>query len=434
MRLFPSAPIVDILLTWVTAARVTYNNALYHESTTRTTSSEYALRTLFVNENTCQREDVSGRAVVHGGVTASGERVCSAVSGFLKGRDKPNGKILSKERNPNVSEWMAGVPKQVRFSGVADYVGARSACFSNLKAGNIRSFRMRYRKRGEKKYPSVNVGSGIGFDGKYVSFFPRKLSGARARPGKRKGKGRVMGGRILVGKSDREFLGSVASGEGGFSECRLKYANGKWVLLVPYTPAAVQAEGTDPQGVAALDRGARVFTTVYDGDRVVAVEHDRKLMAKLQARLDKLRSLRARKAISSRSYLRGRRRTKRRWDNLMRDLHYKLASELVKYKAVGLPSFETENMVQGGLARSTKRELLGLQHGKFKQRLIHKARGRTHVLPTDERCVVVQIPFPNVCLCGPGTVFEWAFRELTHNTRPQTQFLDQDVHSVRHYP
>lgn len=194
-----------------------------------------------------------------------------------------------------------------------------------------------------------------------------------------------------MGKSDREFLGSVASGEGGFSECRLKYANGKWVLLVPYTPAAVQAEGTDPQGVAALDRGARVFTTVYDGDRVVAVEHDRKLMAKLQARLDKLRSLRARKAISSRSYLRGRRRTKRRWDNLMRDLHYKLASELVKYKAVGLPSFETENMVQGGLARSTKRELLGLQHGKFKQRLIHKARGRTHVLPTDERCVVVQI-------------------------------------------
>ena len=193
----------------------------------------------------------------------------------------------------------------------------------------------------------------------------------------RKGKGRFYTSRILVSQNDRDFMHTQSLS--GFKECRLQYSGGGIICVcltifhtlthprLRHQQAQGQGQGRgkdkretpwigvrqneEPVGMAAIDPGARTFATVYDGDSIFTVQHDRVRMKKMQTRLDRLRSLRTKKEITSRSYLRGRRRIKRKWDHLMADMHWKFASVLIQYKAIGLPSFRTQDMVQGNLNR-----------------------------------------------------------------------------------
>jgi transposase len=394
VRLFPPAPVADILMRWIACARINYNKCLYNDRHIQPNCSEYELRTKFVNESIVEREILPVYVVNNGYIANCNVPLCGGFTrNVFRGNKKAKGKMLDKTPNPDISLWMTSVPKDVRHSGVHDYTEAKKTNMANLRVGNIRSFRMTYRKTGNRKYPSINVGSALKTQdsGKYLLMFPKKLASTEAGNNgacQRKGKGRVYASRILVSQNDRDFVHTQS--QNGFKECRVQYSCGRWYLLVPYDassytrPNKVATYKKEPMGMAAIDPGARTFATVYDGDRVFTVQHDRARMKALQTRLDKLRSLRTKKEIKSRVYLRGRRRVKRKWDNLMADMHWKLASELVQYKVVGLPSFRTENMVQGKLFKGTKRELLGLQHGQFRDRLRHKAIGRTQILTVDE--------------------------------------------------
>lgn len=384
VRLFPPEPVANILLSWLVCARVNYNKSLYHRNTTGVVASEFDLREMFVNESIVTREQLPVYRVNNGYMANYHLPLCGGYTKeVLRGNRKLKGKILSKVPNENIKPWMKDIPKEVRHSGVKDYVKAREACIANLKAGNIRRFKMTYRKKGDRKYPSVNVGNKFTIEenGKYLRMFPQKLAATRGvRNKNKKNPSGKTSGRILVASDSREFLVDVA--KDGFKECRLKYEGGQWFLMVSYTEQISAPEHSEIRGVAACDPGARTFLTVYDGDNVVAVQQDRNQVKRLQAKLDMLRSLRSNRTITTRSFVRGRRRIRRKRDNLMKDLHYKVSSDLVSsYEAFGLPSFNTGDMVKGGLAKITKRELLGLQHGKFRTRFHHKARGRTHVLP-----------------------------------------------------
>lgn len=82
---------------------------------------------------------------------------------------------------------------------------------------------------------------------------------------------------------------------------------------------------------------------------MVSMSYNKKIHNKLQLRLNLMQSLRTRKLISQRSYRRARWKLKRRWENLRSDMHYKCASHLdlvSNYKYIGLPPFETSNMVK----------------------------------------------------------------------------------------
>ncbi len=398
VRLFPPAPVADILMKWIACARVNYNKSLYHDRHVQPNCSEYDLRTKFVNEFIVEREVIPVYRVNNGYVANCKVPLCGGMTrNVFRGNKKPKGKMLDKTPNFDLSAWMTDVPKTVRHSGVHDYIEAKKTNMANLRAGNIRSFKMTYRKKGNRKYPSIDVGSTLKTQesGKYVLIFPRKLVSTDAGHNgacQRKGKGRVRTSRILVSQNDRDFLHTQS--KNGFRECRVQYSCGRWYLLVPYDIPYTKppkpnkdsdcGKDKEPMGMAAIDPGARTFATVYDGDRVFTVEHNRGRMKTMQNRLDRLHSLRAQKKITSRSYLRGRRRIRRKWDHLMTDMHWKLASMLIQYKVVGLPSFRTQDMVRGNLNKGVKRELLGLQHGLFRTRLRHKAQGRTTILPVDE--------------------------------------------------
>lgn len=372
VKLFPNTCLKGIYRTWINGSKVTYNKTAFDQNTNKTNDTFFDLREKYVNNDICKR--VVPSFMVHNGCTIDGTPVCGGYVNHPTGNAKPNGFIISKTPNPNVSEWLKNVPKCVKSGAVKDFIDARKAAFSNLKAGNIKHFQMRYRNKGDKKYPSIRIepkGITIDDNGKYIRLFPSVVK--RLNP--------QASGRVLVAKCDRIFLNSMKN---DMPECKLKMENGHYYLCVPYMkPIDAQTEGG--QGVVGIDPGVRTPWTMFDGDNVIEVKHDRKLQEKLQKRMDLIRSLRDKKIISSRSYLRRRWRTRKKWNNYINDLHYKVSKLLVsRYKIIGLPPFETSQMVKGTLTKKTKREMLGLRHFQFKERLVQKARGYSKILKVDE--------------------------------------------------
>jgi putative transposase len=67
----------------------------------------------------------------------------------------------------------------------------------------------------------------------------------------------------------------------------------------------------------------------------------------------------------------------RRQSNLINELHFKTASYLTdNYKTIILPTFESQKMTKNSKRRQANRNLLELQHYKFKERLKEKCLQR----------------------------------------------------------
>ncbi len=344
VKLFPSPSMRKILREWMRAARVTYNNVIWntrHHQELQNLSF-YDLRQLYVNAHLFQREKPD--------------------QGDRSGAYKLNGRVISKKRNENVSDRLFVTPKDIRAGAIQDYIGAKKAAFTNLKNGNIQQFKMRYRKGNTSIRINKSCLSVIS-NGKYINMYPSRLK------------------RILVAKCDRPFLSKLQT----LKDCRLKIEYGHWYLCVPYMKSVEQQVHSENK-ICAIDPGIRKMYTVFDGDRILEIEHNIALQKQLQRKLDYYQSLRSRKKIVQRSYRRRRERIQRKWNCRVNDMHYKVASMLVsQYKYIGLPPFETSKMVKGNqLSSKIKRDMLGLKHFQLKQRIRSVARGHSYIYNVDE--------------------------------------------------
>ncbi len=335
--------------------------------------SEYDLREKFVNEklvirgNPCTlNQGMFMGQRVHGGHVIIEGRT---------GNKKLKGPIIQTRPNPDLSLWVSKVPKVIRAGAVKDYCDGRKGALENLKAGRIRYFKMSYRKTNDRLYPPLHLEKHVKscMSGKYIQMFPSILKQSK-----------IANPLIRVNKHDRVFINQYL----GQYDCKLKYEYGQWFLLVMYNKTVEKIN--QERGVCGVDPGIRDPLVLYDADRMVSMSYNKQIHNKLQLRLNLMQSLRARKLISQRSYWRVRWKLKRRWDNLRSDMHYKCASHLVSnYKYIGLPPFETSNMVKKrergfNLHKKSKIEMLNWSHFKFQQRLKSKCRGLSHVLPVDE--------------------------------------------------
>lgn len=160
-------------------------------------------------------------------------------------------------------------------------------------------------------------------------------------------------------------------------QCRygtqLLYQKGLWFGVFPEYREPTETSQT---GVIALDPGVRSFLTGYDGSTILEIgKNDIGRINRLCTHLDNLMSKIARSDHKRQRYQMRKAATRIRGkiQNLIKDLHNKSASFLVKnYKLIFLPTFETSNMVsrQKRKIRSrTARNLLTWSHYKFAENL-----------------------------------------------------------------
>jgi len=306
IRLYPNAKQRKILKEWIGTTRWVYNQAVNHvRSLERTNVDVYELTKMFVTH---------------------------------KSRD---GTV-----NDTIPDWTLDTPKDIRKGALWDLKAAYKAAFTNLKQGNVQHFNVGFRRK--KSFPSIDIPStALKYtDNRNLQLFPRYNLGELS----------------IARRQRKKDLVALES------DCRLSYKNDCWYLYVPYTPKPKIVVPT--HSVCALDPGGRTFQTLYSPDHTIKFQHNRELHKRLRERLDFFQSLRAKKWVRSNNYRRRRNRIYRQIGWAIDALHYSTIENLKSYQQILLPVFESQEMVKGGRLRSdSTRELMSLQHYKFKQRL-----------------------------------------------------------------
>ncbi len=167
----------------------------------------------------------------------------------------------------------------------------------------------------------------------------------------------------------------------------ITYNKGRWFLQVQQH-IETQSEIQGSVKTVAIDPGVRTFATCYSDSEVI-IAGDRFAQTKLfplMKRVDKLISQKVKlqnlKLSDKPQWYNDRmvylnrevNRLKSKKDDLISDLHNHLAFELVlKYDVIFLPTFETKKMVskkgERRIRRITARQMLDLNHYKFKEKL-----------------------------------------------------------------
>ena len=251
-------------------------------------------------------------------------------------------KILVKEINDS------NIPAHTLWNAVNDVTKAFKTAKANKDAGNIKSFRLRY-KRLDNHLRTLVLEPGT-FSKKYNSFAVK-----------------VLGNEI---KSSEPFNKIT-------KECRLSYnfRTDKFVLCVPYTKfTSVTTERND---IISLDPGIKTFQTGYSPDGICYKFATYETNHKLKNLLERINNVVYNEKYRKKGYKKFLKRAREKVTNMVADLHWKTAVYLCsKFNNILVGNMSTTGIVKrktSPLSAETKRYAIALSHYKFRERLLSKA-------------------------------------------------------------
>ena len=288
IKLIPTIKQRKILLNWFKIYKYVYNYGLYYTRINNKTFSFYTLR------------------------------------GLLKK------KLMNKDNVKN-----SKIVSHIVDEALHDLVKAYTSAFENLKRGNIKHFKIRYKKN-DKNSETMCI-SGEYFNKKYNTFCKN-----------------IFGNFIKTSKS---IIGIK-------STSRLSYnkLTNEFYLYVPEKIS--QNKLCNNKKIISIDPGVRTFLTGYTNDKHV-LEIGSNVYKKIKRCHKKIKKINNSKKSA---------KTERKIQNLVDDLHWKSIKYLCKnYKTVVLGEICTQSIMKGNLHKMTKKVLQSLSHYKFRQRLTYKS-------------------------------------------------------------
>ena len=283
---------------------------------------------------------------------------------------KVNLKVFSKsikESDKSVNPWFIGkewlleTPKTIRADAVQQCISANKAANSNLKAGNITHFNLRFRSKkslswsiGIEKFVSMSKKDG------FLTILSRSLGDIRYRDSK------------------HPFEGEQKPKH----DCKIhKDAYGRYFLLVPYEKHA-KVKDNDTRPVVAIDPGVRTYMATYDneGSSYLLLDGMSEKIFPILTKIDKLSSDISKCKEKEKEKLRKQKKNLlRKYNDLKSDTHHKLGTFLAKkYSVIVLPKFGSKEMVSKRVGRKLKtktcRLMLSMAHGEFREKLLYKAQ------------------------------------------------------------
>jgi putative transposase len=255
-------------------------------------------------------------------------------------------------------QWMIETPKDIRADAIKSCISAHKSCFTNLRNKNVKHFSVNYKSKKQNTYAITIPKSAIKYEDD--GFFIYKT---------------YMNSKISVGKRTmKKFKNQNIN-----HDTKLITDGVHYYMLLPMDTQIRKPINND-KSVIALDPGVRTFQTGYSDTEVVEFSSRTNTITKIQNKLQLLQSLRDKKIVKVKKkkilklYL--------RIKNIVNDIHWKTITYIKNnYTDVLLPSFESQDMVTNTFLHSTtKRQLLGLQHYKFKEKLLNKKEINVHVV------------------------------------------------------
>jgi putative transposase len=272
-------------------------------------------------------------------------------------------KTMNPAKNEGVFDWETETPKDVRAGAVHEACTATKSGWTNLKRGNIRHFRLKFKTK-ENPHKSIAISQqmfSINKDGDIV-LAPEIFKNDKVfKIGKRQKKRIISSSGTLDVSHDAKLV---------------KQHDAFYIMLSSSIATAPATVVTDR--IAGIDPGVRTFMTCYSPHGVVEINHDSGLVKKLHDKIDSLKGFRLGRPLHRSRRNRHRKKAimkhEHRLSNMIDELHWKSIRALLgEYDVLLYGDIKSQGIVRGSNIPRLNRIFNTLKFFKFKQRLMHKA-------------------------------------------------------------
>ena len=258
--------------------------------------------------------------------------------------------------------WQKEIPYDTRQLSIKNYISSLKGCLELKKNGQIDKFEMKYKSKKDKSQIFFIRNESLSKD---LRLFPTKYK-------------KSLRTRRKLKKWIERNIKSIDQ-----DSSIIKEKTGNYYLCIPFKKKQIDTESN--YNTVALDPGVRTFQTIYSSEGIVGKLGDNMVenIMDIGEKIDKLTSIRAKEKINKRKRKNLQKRMfklRTKIKNIVKDLHFKTASFLCKnFKNIIIPKFDTQNMVSRlpyrarKISSKTARNMLGLSHYLFRQRLEYVA-------------------------------------------------------------
>ena len=270
---------------------------------------------------------------------------------------------LERSINPNIKLWELETPKEIRANVVNDVVKAYKTAFTNLKRGNIKYFKMKYRKKQDAPKSFMLQPNQITLvpEQGYLKLMPSSL-----------GKDDCM---FKIGERDSQNLSNIKIE----NSCRLVKEYNRYFIYIPIAiDILVKSENMRYCGV---DAGLTDFMSIFSNEKTCKHTANMVLLKKLTAKIFVLKSKRLRKGKRRRKKAFAKREQKK--SNIVDEIHWKSINYLIEnYDIIFYGDIKSHDIVKKGKFKFINLSFNTLKFYKYKCRLLYKAHtnGKTIVL------------------------------------------------------
>ncbi len=267
-------------------------------------------------------------------------------NGAKKNAYELRNKLVTKLGNPHIPEYMFRTPKEVRAEAVKDVIKAYDSALANLKAKNIKHFKLGHRTKKERKntivIPSSAIKNKNGIIKIYPTYFLKKTCF-------KMDKRTLKANKDLVIKND----------------CRLKLYRNEFYLHVPVDIS--YADKTNSiylikSSTCGIDPGVRSFLTIYDEHGVTESVTHKEKFKRLKKKIDLMKHYR----ISKRQI----NKVKNKFSNLVDDMHWKTATMITdSYENIFMGRLDSQKCLIKSRNRTMNRDMNLLKPYEFRCKL-----------------------------------------------------------------
>lgn len=299
--------------------------------------------------------------------------------------------------------WLLETPKAIRQQAVFEACKSYKTCFSNLKAKNIKKFKMKFKSKKSKTW-TIGIERAIekGRSEQSVNIFPSYLGSVR-------------------------HYGALPFQTAPATDCSIhKDARDRYFLQVPVKRKSSRVSYSE-KPVVALDPGVRKFLTGFRSDAMAFTLGDdfaSKLMSILKY-VDAIDSQMKQSCCKRRQQLRKKKmHLFGKYKDLRDEFHWKVINWLTKeHSLILIPHLQTQKLSQTPRTKGN-REMLAVGHYTFLERLKFKCKERNVGL-----MIVDESYTTKTCGCC-GTIVNIGAAE-TFTCSDCTYSSDRDVNAAR---
>ncbi len=371
IRLLPTENQKKILKNWFDNCNYLYNKAVEEVEVRKHPVNFISLRDLLVTYSTRKSNDE------YKNISDQLKQLDKEIK-LVENEDEKNKLVIRKTNlknqqnnldtsiNNRIKSWELETPKQIRSNAIADVVKAYKTSFENLKQGNIRFFKIKYRKKLDAPKSFVlepqQISVTIQDDITYFTIMPQFFGKENCK--------------FTIGKSDRKKLKDFKID----NNCRIIKENEDYFILVPIPITFVDRNeifktSSLTTKYSGKDPGLTTFMTSVSNENVKQYTHNVLLLKKLNHKIFLMKEFRKRKYGSTRVRKKAFNKLEKKKSNVVDEIHWKTINDIIKDNdVIFYGDIKSHDIVKNGKIKVINQRFNDLKFYKFKQRLLYKAK------------------------------------------------------------